>query len=60
MVSNQTYVVQCMVQTERDEQSVEECVESCSHSIQFYDRLAQCNKCAEEDRPYKQKHYGLR
>jgi len=51
------YVVQCVVQTERDEQSVEECIETSSDSSQVCNSFAQHNQSCEDDRPYEQKNY---
>ena len=39
-----------MVQTEWDEQSVEECINTSSNSIQAYDCFSKCNQCSEDNR----------
>ena len=52
------YVVQCMVQTERDQQSVKECIDTCSKNAKALDSFAKCDQRAEYDRPYEQKNNG--
>ena len=52
------YVVQCVMQTERDQQTVEECVDTSTYSSHLCDTFAQCNQNAKQYRPYEQQNYG--
>ena len=46
--------VQCVVQANRDQQSVEEAVDTSADRTQADDCLAECNKCIVNNRPYKE------
>ena len=45
-----------MVQTGRDEQAVEKCVDACADAVHADDGFTDRNECAEDDRPYEQQN----
>ena len=52
------YVVQCMVQTYRDQQTVQECIDTCADSTHSDDRLTKRDQRTEDQRPYEQQDHG--
>ena len=50
------YIVQGVVQTEWDQQTVEECVDTCTYCVQAHDSLAESYQGTEYNRPYKEQN----
>jgi len=52
------YGVQCMMQTERNQQTVEECINTCTYSAHSQETFSQFNQTAKQQRPYKEQYCG--
>ena len=48
------HVIQRMMQSCRNEQTVQEYIDTCSYSIQANDRISEADQGAENNRPYEQ------
>ena len=52
------YVVECVVQTGRNQQTVKECIDAGADAVHADDAFANSYQSAEDDRPYEQQNNG--
>ena len=52
------YVVECVVQTGRNQQTVKECIDAGADAFHADDAFANSYQSAEDDRPYEQQNNG--
>ena len=50
------YVVQSVVKTGRNQQTVQECIDTCAYNAELCNAVAKCNECTEQKRPYEQQN----
>ena len=52
------YRVQCVMQTKRDQKTVQECIDTYTNCAKSYDALTNCYQCGINDRPYEEQDCG--